>query len=168
MNEPKTYRFAPTDEFPNSALPVLLYAAVFTADDGAVAFERLFETNGWTGAWRNGLYQVHHYHSTAHEVLGVFRGWVEVRLGGERGLTLTLHAGDVAVIPAGVAHKNERQSPDFAVVGAYPTGTSPDMNYGKQGERPRADANIRAVELPPSDPVLGPGGALGRLWGTPP
>jgi uncharacterized protein YjlB len=107
---------------------------------------------------------VHHYHSTAHEVLGVYRGEVRVCLGGEDGTRVTLRAGDVAVLPAGVAHKNEQQSSDFAVVGAYPEGTSPDMNYGEDGERPRADKNIAALTLPPSDPVQGKDGALTRLW----
>jgi uncharacterized protein YjlB len=130
----------------------------------ASRFEALFEQNGWTGSWRNGLYRTHHYHSTAHEVLGVYRGSVKVRLGGPEGPVVELRAGDVAVIPAGVAHKNEAQSDDFAVVGAYPTGTSPDMQYGKAGERPRTDRNIAAVALPESDPTTGKNGALTRLW----
>jgi uncharacterized protein YjlB len=162
---PKAVRLKLGGKFPNSALPVLVYAAVLPAHEGLAAdFERLFESNGWTGSWRNGLYRVHHYHSTAHEVLGVYRGEVRVCLGGDDGPRVTLRAGDAAVLPAGVAHKNEYQSSDFAVVGAYPAGTSPDMNYGEAGERPRADNNIAAVKLPPSDPVQGKNGALGSLW----
>ena len=65
-------------------------------------------------AWRNGIYAHHHYHSTAHEVLGIVAGSVRVRLGGERGTTVELRAGDVVVIPAGVAHKNEGASPNLA------------------------------------------------------
>jgi uncharacterized protein YjlB len=77
---------------------------------------------------------------------------------------MTLRAGDVAVLPAGVAHKNESQSNDFAVVGAYPEGTSADLRYGEKGERPRTDQNIAAVKRPPADPVQGKTGALVRLW----
>jgi uncharacterized protein YjlB len=89
---------------------------------------------------------------------------VRVRLGGKQGKLVELQAGDVAVLPAGVAHKNEGQSRDFRVVGAYPTGTSADMQYGKDGERPRTDKNIASVPLPKADPVAGPKGPLKRLW----
>lgn len=162
--EPRAQLLKGTAEFPNSRLPALVYAGVLTGGDLASRFEALFEQNGWTGSWRNGLYRTHHYHSTAHEVLGVYRGSVKVRLGGPEGPVIELRAGDVAVIPAGVAHKNEAQSDDFAVVGAYPTGTSPDLQYGKAGERPRTDRNIAAVALPVSDPTTGKSGALTRLW----
>jgi uncharacterized protein YjlB len=149
--------------FPNSRLPVLIYRAALLGR-GAPAFEELFESNRWSAAWRNGLYGVHHYHSTAHEALGIDGGRVTARLGGERGVTLTLEAGDVIVIPAGVAHKNDGASPDFRVVGAYPVGQSPDMNYGKPGERPGTDRNIARVALPAADPVRGGAGPLAKLW----
>jgi uncharacterized protein YjlB len=162
---PETQLLEDTGAFPNSRLPALVYRAVLGAEtDLASAFERLFEKNGWTGSWRNGLYRAHHYHSTAHEVLGVYRGSVKVRLGGPEGPLIELLSGDVAVIPAGVAHKNEAQSGDFAVVGAYPAGTSPDLQYGKAGERPRTDRNLQSVPLPERDPVAGSAGALPRLW----
>jgi uncharacterized protein YjlB len=162
--QPRTQLLKETAEFPNSRLPALVYEKVLTGGDLASGFEALFEQNGWTGSWRNGLYRTHHYHSTAHEVLGVYRGSVKVRLGGAAGPIIELHAGDVAVIPAGVAHQNEAQSDDFAVVGAYPAGTSPDLEYGKDGERPRTDRNISAVPLPTTDPAFGKTGALTRLW----
>ena len=162
---PETQLLKDTGMFPNSRFPALVYRGVLSAEaDPAASFEALFEKNGWTGSWRNGLYRTHHYHSTAHEVLGVYRGSVKVRLGGPDGPVIELHAGDVAVIPAGVAHKNEAESDDFAVVGAYPTGTSPDLQYGKAGERPRTDRNIEGLALPKRDPVAGSTGALARLW----
>ncbi|HKY39737.1 MAG TPA: hypothetical protein VJN18_27555 [Polyangiaceae bacterium] len=163
--EPRAELLKDTGEFPNSKYPALIYQAVLPAGSAlASAFEALFERNGWPGAWRNGLYRTHHYHSTAHEVLGIYRGHVKVRLGGLAGPVVTLAAGDVAILPAGVAHKNEGQSDDFAVVGAYPAGTSPDMNYGKPGERPESDRNIARVPRPTHDPVTGASGALTRLW----
>ena len=137
--EPETHVFADDGVFPNSRLPVLIYRGVL-ATPNAAAFEEMFETNGWSSAWRNGLYGVHHYHSTAHEVLGIYEGRVTARLGGERGVSVTLLAGDVAVIPAGVAHKNDGASADFRVVGAYRVGTSPNMRRktGRApGQRPR-------------------------------
>lgn len=165
IGKPETLVLKDTGVFPNSAWPALVYSGVFaTSSDLASQFEALFAKNGWTGSWRNGLYRVHHYHSTAHEVLGIYRGSVRARLGGPDGRLVTLKAGDVAILPAGVAHKNEGQSDDFAVVGAYPTGTSPDLQYGKDAERPRTDKNIAAVPHPSADPVAGKNGALMQLW----
>ena len=163
VGEPAQYRFEDDTVFPNSRLPVLIYRAAIATPKGA-AFEELFEAHDWSSAWRNGLYTVHHYHSTAHEVLGIFQGWVTARLGGPRGQTVRLEAGDVVVIPAGVAHKNDGASSDFRVVGAYPDGTGPDMQYGKPGERPGTDRNIAAVPSPAADPVHGHAGPLIRLW----
>jgi uncharacterized protein YjlB len=163
----RIHRFADDGTFPNSRFPVLVYpaAVALTRPDPAAAFESLFEKNGWGGAsWRNGLFQVHHYHSTAHEVLGVYSGQVRIQLGGPSGTALDVHAGDVVVIPAGVAHKNLGASGDFRVVGAYPAGTSPDLNYGKRGERPQTDGNIARVPVPAMDPVEGKGGTLVAQW----
>jgi uncharacterized protein YjlB len=163
--EPETRLLPDAGAFPNSRLPAVIYRAVLPPSGGlADDFEHLFERHGWTGSWRNGLYRTHHYHSTAHEVLGVYRGHVSVRLGGPGGPLVELKAGDVAVLPAGVAHKNEVQSADFAVVGAYPEGTSADLQYGKPGERPSSDRAIANVPLPRQDPVSGAAGALRRLW----
>ena len=161
--EPTRHQFADDGVFPNSRLPVLVYRRALAAPTAA-GFEQLFEANSWSSAWRNGLYSVHHYHSTAHEVLGIYQGRVTARLGGPGGIAVTLEAGDVVVIPAGVAHKNDGASGDFRVVGAYPTGTGPDMQYGKSGERPGTDRNIARVPLPAADPVRGAGGPLASLW----
>lgn len=166
MQAPEAHLFGDDGRFPNSRHPALVYRAVSTepAAARAGAFERLFSRHQWPAAWRNGLYTQHHYHSAAHEVLGVYEGWVHARLGGESGTLLVLRAGDVLVIPAGVAHRNEGQSKDFRVVGAYPLGTEMDMFYGEPGERPRADRTIGAVPLPEQDPVFGAAGPLLELW----
>ena len=143
--------------FLNSAHPARIYRGVFSPAEGdlARAFEALFAAHGWPPAWRAGLYTMHHYHSSAHEVLGIFSGWVQARLGGERGPLLTLRAGDAVLIPAGVAHKNEAQSPDFSAVGAYPRGMSVDMRYGREGERAVDARRIAALPPPAPDPVFG-------------
>jgi uncharacterized protein YjlB len=83
--------------------------------------------------------------------------------GGEKGQKLKVFAGDVIVIPAGVAHKN-LESNDFAVVGAYPEGRSHDMNTGKEAERPEADDSIAKVPIPGYDPIQGKNGELIKLW----
>jgi uncharacterized protein YjlB len=41
--------------------------------DPAAVFEELFESNGWGGSWRDGIYDYAHYHSRIHEVLGIAR-----------------------------------------------------------------------------------------------
>lgn len=168
VNEPDVTAVELKDDgiFPNSGLPALIYrgAISMSGTDPAAIFERLFEANGWAGSWRNGIYSYHHYHSTAHEVLGIYRGSAKVQLGGEKGIIHEARAGDVIVIPAGVAHKNLGSSQDFGVVGAYPKGQDWDMNYGKAGERPRAEQNIARVKLPKMDPVFGERGPLIAKW----
>jgi uncharacterized protein YjlB len=162
----ETYIFAGDGIVPNNPrLPLILYrGALETGGDAAASCVALFDRNGWTGAWKNGVYAHHHYHSTAHEVLGVTAGWVRVRLGGEGGQTVELRAGDVVVIPAGVAHKNEGASPDLLVVGAYPRGQTPDMRSPGATDHARALPQIAAVPLPTGDPVHGNSGPLIERW----
>ncbi len=152
--------------FPNSRLPLLIYRSAVrpSEPDPAAVFEEIFAANGWCGSWRNGVYPYHHYHSTAHEVLGVYRGSARLVLGGEDGLVLEVHPGDVLISPAGVAHKNGGSSADFGVVGAYPEGQDWDMKYGRPGERPHADQNIAQVSRPKTDPVYGLDGPLLEHW----
>ena len=76
----------------------------------------------------------------------------------------TRRAGDVVVIPASVAHKNEGASPDLVVVGAYPRGQSPDMRSPGVADHARALPRIAAVPLPAGDPVHGNSGPLIERW----
>jgi uncharacterized protein YjlB len=127
--------------------------------------QQRFIDNGWGGVWRNGLFGYHHYHATSHEVLGIARGTITVQLGGEEGPLLELSAGDVVILPAGVAHRNVDSSDDYVVVGAYPPGQIWDVNTGGSDDHPRVDESIASVPLPQSDPVYGPEGPLVGLWG---
>jgi uncharacterized protein YjlB len=153
--------------FPNNdRLPVVLYRDVvmFEGNDPEATVEHLFLEHGWQGVWRNGIFGYHHYHATAHEVLGIARGTVTVQLGGEEGPLLELAAGDVVVLPAGVAHKNIDSSDDYVVVGAYPPGQIWDVNTGGKDDHPRVDQSLAAVALPKTDPVYGREGPLVTLW----
>jgi uncharacterized protein YjlB len=150
----------------NERIPLLQYKKVFLLSerDAPEFIETTFSRNQWRGSWRNGIYPFHHYHSTAHEVLGIYQGTVRAQFGGDSGPIISAAAGDVILIPAGVAHKNIQSSFDFRVVGAYPDGQSWDMNYGKPDERPGADNNIRRVPLPTTDPLFGENGILFDHW----
>ncbi len=134
------------------------------AEDAPAAFEERFRQNGWTGTWRNGIYPYHHYHSTAHEVLGVASGSARVCFGGEGGSEIEVAAGDVIVIPAGVAHKLVEERDGFVVVGGYAGGRNWDILRPRAATLEAARQRIAAVPLPESDPVSGPDGVLLRLW----
>lgn len=169
LREPKTDTHVLGDDgtFPNNEeLPVIAYTQVLrdSVDAPAGTFERVFRAHGWTGAWRNGIFSYHHYHSTAHEVLGVAGGSATVQLGGPTGVTVEVSSGDVLILPAGVAHKNLTSTPDFLVVGAYPEGQDWDLRRGRPADRPEADRNIKEVSLPTHDPVYGTGGLLPAHW----
>lgn len=163
MSRPETYIFTDDGRFPNSALPLLVYRGALPAD--AAAMERAFAAHGWSNGWRDGIFTYHHFHSTAHEALGIAAGEVRVAFGGPSGRMVTVRAGDVVVIPAGVGHRNEGQTADLLVVGAYPGGAEYDTRRGDPREHPAAVRAIAAVLLPSSDPVHGGDGALRAMWG---
>lgn len=162
----ETYPLAPDGEIPNNPdLPLLVYrGAIAPGDDRAAACESLFARNGWGGGWRDGIFPYHHFHSNAHEALGIARGEARVRFGGPAGPVVSVRAGDVVIVPAGVAHKNEGASADLLVIGAYPEGRAPDLLTGKPGDRQRAVEAIRRVPRPAADPVFGAAGPLLEHW----
>jgi uncharacterized protein YjlB len=166
--EPLAYTFADDGEIPNNpALPVLIYTqAVDLHGDPAIALEHLFAANRWPPDWRDGIYDYHHYHSSAHEVLGIARGQVKVRLGGKQGHDFDLQAGDVVVLPAGTGHKCLSASGDLLVIGAYPPGQEWDVLRGAPSDRPAALERIRRVPLPEADPIHGEDGPLMAMWGA--
>jgi uncharacterized protein YjlB len=166
MMKPHIFVFKDDGLIPNSRYAVLLFRGAVDLDDKdpASSMEKRFAANHWTNSWRNGIYTFHHYHSTSHEVLGIYQGSATVRLGGEHGEDFTVKAGDVIVIPAGVGHKNMGASHHFGVVGAYPDGRRCDLLRGRPGERPQADQNIAAIPTPNEDPVYGPEGPIRRIW----
>ena len=162
--KPEAHTFEDDGRIPNSRLPVLVYAGALDSDAGPGAHEELFADHGWLGAWRDGIYPFHHFHSTAHEVLGIASGRAEVMLGGPEGRRFELAAGDVVVLPAGTGHCRLASSSDLLVVGAYPNGMDWDLRRGDPGEHAEVVANIARVPLPDQDPVQGEGGSLVELW----
>lgn len=167
-----TFHFKEAGGIPNNPrLPTLVCKRAAPAPSDAESIARWFETewpkHGWRAAWRWGVYAFPHYHSTAHEVLGVYRGHATIRLGGDSGVTVVAEKGDVLILPAGTGHQNLGASADFHVVGGYPKGQSADLLRGEKGERPAADERIARVGMPMGDPLSGANGPLVKLWGKP-
>jgi uncharacterized protein YjlB len=161
------FRFADDGFIPNHPRwPLIVYRDAVSLPeefDPAAVFEDLFERHGWGDSWRNGVFDYPHYHSRIHEVLGVARGSANIRLGGERGRTLAVKAGDAAVLPAGTGHQCLGASADFLVVGAYPPFGTYDVCTTADA-REAALQSIPKVRVPNEDPIYGTGGSLLQLW----
>ena len=167
---PQTFVFKDDGTVPNNpTLPLVCYRKVvrlIAVADPAALLEQLFARHGWGDSWRDGIYDYVHYHSGAHEVLGIARGRCRVGFGGDAGKTLTLATEDVVILPAGVGHQCLWSSPDLLVVGAYPHASRYDECAPTAENHTRAINTIPEVPLPEQDPVYGADGALLALWGT--
>ena len=151
---------------PNNILPVLLYRRSFgnEVQDLTTAMERCFRQNQWTNNWRDVVLNQDHYHSTTHEVLGISKGTVALKLGGAQGVQKQFNAGDVIVIPAGVAHSAINNTADYLVVGGYPFNLTWDMIYCEPAKYKEAVTRIMSLNLPITDPIYGADGYLTEIW----
>jgi len=166
----QTFYLKPTKLVPNSPLPVLYYPGAFPSDVTATTISTRFRQNKWAPQWEFGMYKQAHFHTTTHEALGVFRGSARVRFGvsdkesmsaedASNAIEVDVRAGDVIVVPCGVAHGCVEEMGGFTMVGAYPEGAKQwDLNYGGEGKELQA-------KLPAMDPVLGDSDeGLKGLW----
>jgi uncharacterized protein YjlB len=167
--KPLTFHFDFDGDVPNSPLSALVYKKardLSASKDPEAEVEALFKQNGWgRDMWRNGVFPYVHYHPKIHEALGVARGSAILRIGGDRGETLNVEAGDVLVLPAGTGHQRLSASEDFCVIGAYP----PEGEYSlcrasDQEAYTRGLQTAPNVPVPASDPVHGSAGPLTDLW----
>ena len=162
---PRALRFRDDGYIPNNPkLPLLLYRRVVAFDrryDPAAILETIFNANGWAQAWRNGIYDFVHYHSQIHEVLGIAKGSATLRLGGNKGTSLHISAGDVVVVPAGVGHECLKAGKAFLVVGAYPPSGTYNECRGSFQERDKAIVSIRRTAVPKRNPLFG---LAGNVW----
>ncbi|MBT3171352.1 MAG: cupin [Rhodospirillaceae bacterium] len=172
----------------NDALPLLLYrgAVALGGDTPESDVEKVFWANGWGNGFRGDTFPFHHYHSIAHEVVGVARGTAQIQFGGPDGPVFDVQAGDAVLIPAGVVHCRLDNAPGFMSIGAYPPGQSPDLcvlseddariarqtpevggleiKPTGQNDLAAALARIKAVALPETDPIGGKGGPMATHW----
>lgn len=149
----------------NQRLAVLIYRSALPGEGcerTASAFETAFRNHGWPPRWRHGVFDYHHYHSTAHEALGVAAGSATLIIGGPGGREVEVKAGDALVLPVGTGHCCQRSSDDFVVVGAYPDGQDWDICRDAPDEAVRR--RIHDLPVPRSDPVTGSEGPVVEKW----
>jgi uncharacterized protein YjlB len=140
MAQVETHTFEDAGGIPNSRLPVLVYHDVQGARE-ADECKELFARNGWLGAWLDGIYPLHHFHSTAHEVLGIVAGSAAVVLGGPSGRRFQVRRGNVLVLPAGTGHCNAGSSDQLGP--ERPTGTPPALREAQKA--PVVAATLGAI-----------------------
>jgi uncharacterized protein YjlB len=165
--KPRQLSFVSAEDAPNNPrLPVLLYRKVLPlqARGKAETFRAHFEENDWRGIWRDTIYTYRHFHTNAHEALGIARGNAVVELGGENGKKIKLQAGDLLILPAGTAHRRISGSKNFSVIGAYPKGQAKYDMCRDLCDCKNAPARITRTKLPESDPFYGVAGPLMMVW----
>lgn len=173
----------------NNVLPLILYrsAAQFSnGEEPERVFENIFWGNNWGSSFRDGTFPFHHYHSAAHEVVGIARGTAVLQFGGPNGPIVNVEAGDAALIPAGVVHCRLDDEPGYSIVGAYPPGQLPDCCVLSEEDHVVASKHpdisdlvvkvitgnkltevktlISETALPITDPIQGEKGFVTTVW----
>lgn len=163
----ETFTFADDGDIPNHPhWPMIVYHQVVDAAeaDAASAFEAIFSRHGWGDGWRNGIFPFPHYHSNAHEVLGIAEGEAVVRFGGGKGGEFKVGRGDAVLLPAGTGHQRLSSSPGLLVIGAYPPGPERDLRRMGESDKALMRERVRRVPKPFTDPIGGADGPLTSLW----
>src|SRR3569832_1160446 len=162
--EPQLLTLPLDGKMPNSDLPVVIYRNAVGGEDLERVFRQLFTHKGWGGLWTDGIFGYNHFHSNAHEVLGVIDDTAMLVLGGDAGQEIDISRGDVLILPAGTGHRRLRAGQDFLVVGAYPKGQERFDIYVDSALCANYRNRLRAVEMPSADPLFGKDGPLVSLW----
>ncbi|KAJ0121187.1 fad-dependent pyridine nucleotide-disulfide oxidoreductase [Diaporthe amygdali] len=161
MVEVKEYRLPPTSRIPNSPFPLLHYPRFFPSPSSRspTAVHDAFAANGWQVQWifRYGPTQQSHYHSAAHECMAVLSGEATIRFGvadDERagggdgdagGIEVHARAGDVFVLPAGLAHKTFNPEPSDSTFKLLTPGDG--HHHVSEGGDGGSRAGLERVEL---------------------
>lgn len=160
--EIRTLGVPPSASIPNNPVwPIIIAPKALGGANEPRSVEALMTANGWRGTWTWQVFDYHHYHPDAFEVLAVASGAARLMLGGPQGQVVTVTAGDVVVLPPGTGHKQIDKTDDFRICGGYPPGQE---DYSTLRDSDEYDASvlarIAAVALPGTDPVWGKGGPL--------
>jgi uncharacterized protein YjlB len=139
------YQFKDDGITPNNQLPVLVFRAVNHNPYLADFFENTFKEAGWGNNWRDIINVADHYHSNTHEILGISKNRVRLKIGGAKGKEIELAEGDVVLIPAGVGHYSLDNSHPYEVVGGYPGGAEWDFILNDSGQYYDAKTRIKAL-----------------------
>lgn len=154
----KLFHLKPTKLVPNSVYPLMYYQSAFSAGTSPDAISAHFAKHRWDEQYRGGMSYQSHYHSTTHEVMGVYKGKAQLQFGmsdqdteleQRNKVVLEVSEGDVIIIPSGVAHRCLKDDGGLSTVGSYPRGGKQwDMNYGGEGGQIE-------VSVPDMDPFYG-------------
>lgn len=148
---------------PNTSIqhkPLLIYHNAFQNSSASKIEAQLKSVGVVAPAWRYTMYSQSHFHSTTHEVLSIASGSAKCCFGHEDNpdrIEPVLSAGDVVIVPAGVAHRLLEDRGGFQMVGSYPTGKDWDMCYGKASEEDKVKG-IASLGWFQKDPVYGESG----------
>jgi uncharacterized protein YjlB len=161
----ETYYFNDDGVIPNNKLPVIVYQKVIDTEDASDWLENTFKKNNWLNNWRDIVLPYDHFHSNTHEVLGLGRGKVSLKIGGVNGKIFDLNIGDVLIIPAGVGHHSVSAHTNYQFVGGYPNGNDWDLKTGlEEHERTTILKAISNLAIPDKDPIFGQEGLLFEKW----
>ncbi len=164
----EVFRLPPHDWVPNNRrLSVVIYCHALNAGDKDLAdrFDALFAQNEWPPQWRDGIFDYHHFHSTAREALGIASGSAHVILGGPGGRVVHVEAGDALLLPAGTGHCLQSFEGRLLVVGACPPGQQWDIR--REALTLQEREAMESLPFPMSDPVFGSRGPLPDHWSMP-
>lgn len=68
------------------------------------------------------------------------------------------------LLPAGTGHKKLSASPDFQVIGAYPSGEDYNIKKDVEEDLNGVQEEIENAIFPEADPVYGESGPLAKMW----
>ncbi|WP_124110102.1 cupin domain-containing protein [Palleronia sp. THAF1] len=162
MTKYETFHLLPGDDVPNNPdLPVIVVRGAFRPPGDAA---KRLAANGWTGLWTWSVFDRHHFHPNAHEVLAVAKGAADLRLGGASGRDVAVGAGDALILPAGTGHCLLEGRDSFEVVGAYPPGQQDYETLWGGDLLNGVSERIARVPLPGTDPITGAADTLPTAW----
>jgi uncharacterized protein YjlB len=166
MITPEVFYFKEDGITPNNTLPVIVYRDVLKSDKikSDTSLKILFESNKWTNNWADIIMTENHYHSTTHEVIGVNKGQVTLKISGKEGRVFTIKSGDVILIPAGVGHFSLSNETSYEAIGGYPNGAEWDVIFDEVDKYGEAIERINQLSIPKTDPVFGVKGYLFKYW----